>query len=57
MEKMEIEQKRELMDVLAEAIQLLVTVDDAQRNRAISSLQYIYQCLERGCRGDTNVRS
>jgi hypothetical protein len=45
-------QKRDMMDAVAEAIQLLISMDDAGRDRAISGLQHIYRCLERDCKGD-----
>ncbi len=45
-------QKRDLMDALAEAIHFLVSMDDAGRDRAVSALQHIYRCLESDCRGD-----
>jgi hypothetical protein len=45
-------QKRDLMDAIADAIHLLTTMDEHDRHRAISVLQYIYACLEDKCRGD-----
>jgi hypothetical protein len=50
---MDDDQKRDLMDVLAEVIQMLGSMDDAKRHRAISSLQYIYNCLASECRGSS----
>ena len=44
--------KRDLMDALAEAIHFLVSMDDAGRDRAVSTLQYIYRCLESDCKGE-----
>jgi hypothetical protein len=44
-------QKRDLMDALAEVIQMLGAMSDAERHRAISSLQYVYNCLASGCKG------
>jgi len=46
------DQKRDLMDGLAEAIEALVSPDDTKRRRVVGVLQSIYNCLARDCKGD-----
>ncbi len=46
------EQRRDIMDGLAEAIEALLSPDDTKRRRVVGVLQSIYDCLARDCKGD-----
>jgi hypothetical protein len=49
---MDDDRKREVLDTLAEAIDLLLTLDDAKRQKAVKALQYIYNCVSSDLRGE-----
>ena len=49
------DQRRDLMDGLAEAIEALLSPDDGKRRRMVGVLQSIYTCLARDCKGDEHA--
>ncbi len=53
---MDDDQKRNFMDALAEAIDALVSPDDAKRQKVVGVLQHLYNCLANECKGDSDVR-
>ena len=46
------EQRRDIMEGIAESIEALVTPDGREHRRVVGILRSIYNCLARDCKGD-----